>query len=89
VQRALGVLMQGRTVLAVAHRFSTIAHFDRIIVLRHGRVAEDGTLEELVRKNSIFAAMWRAQMGDADNRHGLRLHAGGARPSVAASSGDD
>jgi ATP-binding cassette subfamily B protein len=92
VQRALGVLMQGRTVLAVAHRFSTIAHFDRIVVLRHGRVAEDGTLEELVRRNSIFAAMWRAQMGDhegAGARHAPRRYAGGSRQSIAAISGDD
>jgi ATP-binding cassette subfamily B protein len=64
IQRALDTLMHGRTVLAVAHRFSTIAGFDRIIVLRNGRIAEDGAPEELIRRNDLFGAMWRAQMGD-------------------------
>lgn len=63
IQQALDELMRGRTVLAVAHRLSTIASFDRVIVLRNGRIAEDGAPEELVRKNGIFGAMWRAQMG--------------------------
>jgi ATP-binding cassette, subfamily B, bacterial len=63
IQRALDELMRGRTVLAVAHRLSTIAGFDRVIVLRNGRVAEDGAPEELVRANGIFGTMWRVQMG--------------------------
>jgi ATP-binding cassette, subfamily B, bacterial len=65
IQRALDALMRGRTVLAVAHRFSTIAGFDRILVLNEGRIVEDGSPEELIRRNGVFFAMWRTQMGSS------------------------
>ncbi len=61
VQRALAELVRGRTVLAVAHRLSTVASFDRIIVVMNGRIVEDGPPTELRRRRGIFDAMWRMQ----------------------------
>jgi ATP-binding cassette subfamily B protein len=54
VQNALAHLMQGRTILAVAHRLSTIRDFDRIIVLQDGCVAESGSYDELIAKRGLF-----------------------------------
>ena len=54
VERALEGLMQGRTVIAVAHRLSTLKHFDRIVVMQAGRVLQDGTPAELERSNGPF-----------------------------------
>ncbi|HJU18226.1 MAG TPA: ABC transporter ATP-binding protein [Stellaceae bacterium] len=61
IQRALEALMQGRTVLAIAHRMATVANFDRIIVLRHGRIVEDGAPFELRRRQGLFEEMCRLQ----------------------------
>jgi len=64
IQRALGALMQGRTVLAIAHRLSTVAMFDRLVVLREGRIAEQGTPAELRRRRGTFDRMCRLQEGE-------------------------
>ncbi len=61
IQMALKDLMRGRTVLAVAHRLSTVAHFDRIIVLDAGRVVEDGAPEALRKHDGLFHRLWLAQ----------------------------
>ena len=61
IQMALKDLMRGRTVLAVAHRLSTVAHFDRIIVLEAGRVVEDGAPEALRKHDGLFHRLWLAQ----------------------------
>jgi ATP-binding cassette, subfamily B, bacterial len=61
IQAALGRLMHGRTVVAVAHRLSTVANFDRIIVLVNGCVVEDGTPDELVALGGVYAELWRLQ----------------------------
>ena len=53
--------MHNRTVVAVAHRLSTLASFDRILVLRDGRIVEDGPPHELRRRGGEFAALWRMQ----------------------------
>ncbi|AHJ64880.1 ABC transporter ATP-binding protein [Granulibacter bethesdensis] len=54
VQRALDRLMQGRTVIAVAHRLSTLKNFDRIVVMQHGRILQDGSPSELERNDGPF-----------------------------------
>ena len=54
MQRALDRLMQGRTVIAVAHRLSTLRDFDRIVVMQHGRILQDGTPEELERSEGPY-----------------------------------
>jgi ATP-binding cassette subfamily B multidrug efflux pump len=63
IQESLGALMAGKTVIAIAHRLSTIARMDRLVVLDHGRIAEHGAHEALLRQNGIYAALWRRQSG--------------------------
>ena len=53
--------MRGRTVLAIAHRLSTVAKFDRVIVLGDGRIVEDGPPAELRRRRGAFDQMCRLQ----------------------------
>jgi ATP-binding cassette subfamily B protein/subfamily B ATP-binding cassette protein MsbA len=57
VQKALETLLQGRTVIAVAHRLSTIENFDRIIVLDQGEIAESGNYEQLASQRGLLYQM--------------------------------
>ncbi|RMH03833.1 MAG: ABC transporter ATP-binding protein [Planctomycetota bacterium] len=67
VQAALENLMAGRTSFVIAHRLSTIRSADRILVLDRGRIVEEGTHEQLLDRNGIYARMWRLQAeGGAD-----------------------
>jgi len=61
VQSALVRLTGGRTVVCVAHRLSTLAGFDRILVVEDGRIVEDGSPAELRRAGGAFDRMWRLQ----------------------------
>ncbi|HEY8565583.1 MAG TPA: ABC transporter ATP-binding protein [Beijerinckiaceae bacterium] len=61
IQRSLVRLMRDRTVVAVAHRLSTLAAFDRILVVLNGRIVEDGTASELRHQGGLFDRMWRLQ----------------------------
>lgn len=63
IQEALDEVMQGKTVLAIAHRLSTIARMDRIVVLDQGRIAEEGTHQELLAKGGLYARYWDRQSG--------------------------
>jgi len=62
VREALDRLMAGRTVIAIAHRLSTLRSFDRIVVLQAGRVAEDGSPGGLVRGDGIYRDLVRREM---------------------------
>lgn len=62
-QEALERLMAGRTCIVVAHRLSTVASLDRIMVLSDGRVAEDGPHAELVEAGGEYALLWNRQTG--------------------------
>ena len=55
--------MAGKTVIAIAHRLSTIAAMDRLIVLDSGRILEDGTHHELLRRGGLYADLWARQSG--------------------------
>jgi subfamily B ATP-binding cassette protein MsbA len=64
VQAALAKLMKDRTTLVIAHRLSTVAGADRIVVLDHGRVVEQGTHGELLARNGLYARLYRTQFTD-------------------------
>lgn len=63
IQKALSELMKNKTVIAVAHRLSTIKEMDRIIVLEGGNVVEDGSHDELVQEGGTYARLWNHQAG--------------------------
>jgi len=63
IQKALHILMEGKTVIAIAHRLSTLREMDRIIVLDGGRIVEDGTHHALVAKGGLYASLWAHQAG--------------------------
>ena len=61
IQRAIGDLARGRTVVVIAHRLNAIQHADQILVLDAGRLREAGTHAELLAQGGIYAAMWQRQ----------------------------
>lgn len=63
IQEQLAGLMEGKTVIAIAHRLSTLARMDRLVVLEHGRVVEQGSHAELLARDGTYAALWRRQSG--------------------------
>ena len=58
IQRALDVLLRGKTVLMIAHRLQTIVHADQIIVMQRGGIAEQGTHKELMQRQGVYAKMY-------------------------------
>ncbi|GHA65235.1 hypothetical protein GCM10010372_76290 [Streptomyces tauricus] len=83
VQDALWRLMDGRTALVVAHRLSTVAGMDRLVVLDRGSVVEEGTHEELLAANGAYAKLWQHQSGGflGESTESARRHpAPGAGP---------
>jgi ATP-binding cassette subfamily B multidrug efflux pump len=63
IQEQLGTLMAGRTVIAVAHRLSTIARMDRLVVMEAGRIVEQGSHADLLARGGAYARMWNRQSG--------------------------
>jgi len=66
IHAALSILVAGRTTIAVAHRLSTIANADMILVLHHGEVIERGTHRELIERPGLYNTLWRLQAGDSE-----------------------
>ena len=58
IQDALGKLMRNRTSIVIAHRLSTIRHADRILVMRHGRLVDSGTHNELMQGRSYYRQLY-------------------------------
>lgn len=58
IQKALDVLLRGKTVLMIAHRLQTIVHADQIIVMQRGGIAEQGTHEDLMQRQGVYAKMY-------------------------------
>jgi len=65
VQDALDRLMAGRTTLVIAHRLSTIEHADRIVVLDHGQIVENGPHGDLIKNDGLYANLHRIQFANA------------------------
>ena len=68
LQKAMDNLMKGRTCFVIAHRLSTIRDADTIAVIENGRIAECGSHRELLAKNGIYTALYKAQKGTEDER---------------------
>ena len=63
IQKSLYQLMDGKTVIAIAHRLSTIAAMDRLIVLDQGEIVEQGTHQQLMESQGVYAQLWHHQSG--------------------------
>jgi ATP-binding cassette subfamily B multidrug efflux pump len=63
IQENLYALMEGKTVIAVAHRLSTIATMDRLVIMDKGRIVEEGSHRELLGKGGLYASLWQRQSG--------------------------
>lgn len=73
VQQALRTALTGRTSLVIAHRLSTIREADRILVISDGRIAEDGTHDELLERSGLYAELYRTQFAHQPEHNGHRV----------------
>jgi ATP-binding cassette, subfamily B, bacterial len=65
IQRSLEVITRDRTTIAIAHRLSTVRHADKTYVIDRGRVVEEGSHEDLLELDGIYASLWKVQTGEA------------------------
>ena len=82
IRHALDHLMQGRTVIAIAHRLSTLRAFDRIVVLQDGKVVQDGAPDQLLRKHGPYRELIKLEMSRLNHQSPDE-----ARPLAAAGGG--
>jgi ABC-type multidrug transport system fused ATPase/permease subunit len=67
ITKALGKLMAGRTTIVVAHRLSTVKKMDRILVLKDGRIIEDGSHKALIENKGLYTELWSHQSDNVIN----------------------
>ncbi len=67
IQKALNVLLQGRTAIVIAHRLATVRECDRILVLHHGRLVEEGNHDQLMVMDGLYAKLYRMNYGSFDD----------------------
>ncbi len=79
IQRAVGTLCAGKTVVVIAHRLRTIAHADKIVVLDDGRVAEEGAHDDLISANGLYRRLWDLQLQSSSWGANGRMEAEGAQ----------
>ncbi|WP_336294109.1 ABCB family ABC transporter ATP-binding protein/permease [Bartonella sp. CB169] len=72
IQQALDIVSRGRTTLIIAHRLSTVINADEILVLKNGRIIENGTHAELLSKKGLYASMWNKQLEVSQAEEKLR-----------------
>jgi ABC-type transport system involved in Fe-S cluster assembly fused permease/ATPase subunit len=63
IQSAIADLLEGRTCIVIAHRLSTILHADRIIVMENGYIVEEGSHQDLLDLEGVYADLWNHQVG--------------------------
>jgi ATP-binding cassette subfamily B protein len=66
IQNSLGDLIEDRTAFAIAHRLSTVRHADQILVLDDGEIVEQGTHDDLLAEDGLYATLWHVQVGEVD-----------------------
>lgn len=66
IKDSFAEILKGKTAIVVAHRLSTLSEMDRIIVIENGKLAEDGTPDELLARNGLYARLWRRQQKHAE-----------------------
>lgn len=76
IQSSVARLVQGKTLIVIAHRLSTIADADKIFVIKDGRVAEEGTHQQLLEKGKIYSQMWQSHIGVKNDENELQEKAG-------------
>lgn len=78
IQEQLDTLMVGKTVITIAHRLSTLARMDRIVVLDQGRIAEEGSHDDLIARGGLYASLWQHQSGGRlpGGEHSSFIHQG-------------
>ena len=67
IQKALNILLKGRTAIVIAHRLATIRECDRILVLHHGRLVEEGVHDELIALDGLYAGLYRMNYASFDD----------------------
>jgi ATP-binding cassette subfamily B multidrug efflux pump len=93
IQESLFKLIEDKTVIAIAHRLSTLTQMDRLIVLDKGRIVEEGTHQQLVATGGIYADLWNRQSGgflpdqiDPEEEQAKKLHAEGEEKALDEAS---
>lgn len=79
IQRAVGALCAGKTVIVIAHRLRTIVNADKIVVLDDGNIVEEGTHDDLVSSNGLYRHLWDLQLQSSSWGSNGRMAAEGAQ----------